>query len=92
MSISLKVVSVAFVFCDAFRFLAIVYLILFIGTLVSVLEPEIFVGAAPATDLTAGGAYLGAAEACTGACTLGASACFGASAYLAGAAGVGGAY
>jgi hypothetical protein len=94
MSISLKVVRLALVSCDFLRFLEIVYLILLIGTLISVLEPVILFGADPVTYFTAGGAYLGAVGVCAGAWTycLGASACFGASAYLGRAAGVGEAY
>jgi len=45
MSISLKVVSMAFVFWASFNLSAILSLILFIGTLVSDLEPFMEVGA-----------------------------------------------
>jgi len=45
MSISLKVVSIAFVFWASFNLSAILSLILFIATLVSDLEPAIVTGA-----------------------------------------------
>lgn len=64
MSTSLKVVSKAFVFCAIFKFSAILSLIRDIGTLVSILYPEIVVGAflavwdaVPPEDAAAGAFY-----------------------------------
>jgi hypothetical protein len=72
-SISLKVVKLAFVFCDSLRRRAIVYLILFIGTRVSTRPPEISDGAFLLTTVVtpdlveAAGAAAGVAGAATGA-------------------------
>lgn len=71
-SISLKVVKLAFVFYDSLRRRAIVYLILFMGTRVSTRPPEISDGAFLLTTLVtpdldeAAGAATGVAGAATG--------------------------
>lgn len=60
-STSLKVVNIAFVFYASFSLYAILILILFIGTLVSVLVPVIPVGAFVPFYYCVG-AYLGGAD------------------------------